>query len=596
MREYESGSEESLSKFLFNESLAMQQQNYGCYSKYNESYVPTNPDRRLSFERRGSSTSHDDILLNNNLQQQYLQIDPRYRDSRNIVNNISCNSDIKWDANPSILIEEYDDEQLNFNKSSDSIHQPLNEECIASCIDSDDIPFIDEENTSSSNLNQEIKNNSSGVSGIMIDRNNRRGSNGCRKTVSFDTINECENYDDESNVVNQHFNKSKTCEYFNEKKYDVDVDDDDDNDDDDDCNHYDDGTINEKETIFKFCKMKPSIIKKCDDDDFTIENDDSLSFYFCKNDGLTIKDDGKNSKKMNLKELSIDLSELTSDSTNNSSSNEIRCVKSVTIKTDVPKNLPYKVIWTKPSSTNNLTYGNGKVKALTKYFDCLQFSDENLMKESQSTPDLRFDNNLITKEECTRCLTDNKKLTSNEQNLILKQLKEWSQYGTMGKTDSITKCYLHNELKPLSASVLNLSSENYGKCRYLEKIYNKIDKVDINVRKCKSKSTPNIDEYILHEDLYKIETNIPDAFIINKNQFCKNKCNTIENRDINLTKNSYSFYNKSCPELFKRSQSDLINSPFHTPKNMTLKQIKKNKRIKNGREFNIHRSDVVDMG
>lgn len=562
MREYESGSEESLSKFLFNESLAMQQQNYSCYSKYNESYVPTNPDRRLSFERRGSSTSNDD-LLSNNLQQQYLHIDPRYRDSRNIVNNISCSSDFKWDANPSILIEEYDDEQINFNKSSESISAPLNEEGIASCIDSDDIPFIDEEN-----LN-EIKRNSN-VCGIMVDRNSRRGSNGCRKTVSFDTINENEIYDDES-VVNKNFNKSKTFEYFIEN-YD---------DDDDDDHHFNNGTNNENEPIFKFCKMKQSMIKKCDDYD----DDDSLSFYFCKNDGLTI-DDGKNSKKMDLKELSIDLSELTSDSTNNSSSNEIRCVKSVTI-TDVPKILPYKVIWTKPPPTNNsLKYGNGKVKALTKYFDCLQFSDENFMKESQSTPDLRFDDNLINKE----C----KKLTSNEQNLILTQLKEWSQYGTMGKTDSITKCYLHSDKKPLSSSLINLSSENYGKCRHLDKIYNKIDKVNLNV---KSKSTPNIDQYLLHEDFYKIDEKFPDAFIINKKKICKKNCNSIENRDINLTKNSYSFYNKSCPNLFKQSPIDLFNSPFHKPNNMTLKQIKKNKRNKNCGEFNIQSgSDVVDLG
>lgn len=562
MREYESGSEESLTKFLFNESLAMQQQNYSNYTKYNESYVPTNPERRSSFERRGSTTSNDD-LLSNNLQQQYLHIDPRYRDSRNIVNNISCSSDIKWDANPSILIEEYDDEQINFNKSSESIDHSLNEEGIAFGIDSDDIPFIDEENENKMNSN---------VCGIMIDRSNRRGSNGCRKTVSFDTIKENEIYDDESGVVNKHFNKSKTFEYFIENF------DDDDHDD-------DDGTTNEKEPIFKFCKMKqPIIIKKCDDDD----DDDSLSFYFCKNDGLTI-DDGKTAKKMDLKELSIDLSELTSDSTNNSSSNEIRCVKSVTIKTDVPKDLPYKVIWTKPS--NNLAYGNGKVKALTKYFDLLQFGEDNLMKESQSTPDLRFDDNKM-KRECKRCSTkdDKKKLTSNEQNLILKQLKEWSQYGTMGKTDSITKCYLHDDKKPLSTSLLNLSSENYGKCRYLDEIYNKIDKVDLNVSKCKSKSTPNIDQYLLHQDLYKIESNkLPDAFIVNKKQFCNKKCNSIENCDIKLTENSYSFYNKSCPDLFKRSQSDLFNSPFHKPKNMTLKQIKKNKRVK-------CRGDVVDFG
>lgn len=553
MREYESGSEESLSKFLFNENLAMQQQNYSGYSKYNESYVPTNPDRRLSFERRGSTTSNDD-LLTNNLQKQYLHIDPRYRDSRNIVNNISCTTDIKWDANPSILIEEYDDEQINFNKSSESINhpQPLNEESIASCIDSDDIPFIDEENL------LEIKNV---CGGIMIDRNNRRGSsNGCRKTVSFDTINENLILNDENNL---NFNKSKTFENFIEN-YD---------DDDDDENHLNDGTNNKNEPIFKFCKMKQTKIKKCDVDDD--DDDDSLSFYFCKNDGLTIDDD-KMSKKMNLNELKIDLSELTSDSTNTSSSNEIRCVKSVTIK-DVPKIQPYKVCWTKPTTTN---YGNGKVKALTKYFDFLHNFDENFIKESQSTPDLRFDDNLIKKESKT-------KLTSNEQNLILKQLKEWSLYGSMGKTDSITKCYLHSNKKPLSSSLINLSSENYGKCKHLDKIYNKIDKV--NLTNVKSKSTPNIDQFLLHEDFYKIDEKFPDAFIINKKKICKKNCNSIENCDINLTKNSYAFYNKSCPDLFK--------SPCHKPKNMTLKQIKKNKRNKNYEELNIPNSfDVVDLG
>lgn len=181
--------------------------------------------------RYSLSLSQDDILSNDQLQQ--IRFDPRYRDCRSISNiSLSSNSNGKsrnnsnnslssinsgqmfggrvtasgpampskrWDTNPSIYIEEYvddsDDKQsgsCSLNSSAEQIVQPLDEYGIKSVSSVEEIPFIDDsekEATAAATAAQSV--------GIMIDKQRREStSTTCRKTVSFDMLNESDNNND----------------------------------------------------------------------------------------------------------------------------------------------------------------------------------------------------------------------------------------------------------------------------------------------------------------------------------------------------------------------------------------------------------------
>lgn len=179
--------------------------------------------------RYSLSLSNDDILSNDQLQQ--IRFDPRYRDCRSISNiSLSSNSGGKsrnnsnnslnsvhsgqmfggsrsnvstlppksWDTNPSIYIEEYVDEPVlvssggtsSARSSNEQIVQPLDELCMKSVSSAEDIPFIDGEGPSH---------------GIMIDQ--RRRESNCRKTVSFDVLN---NEGSNNNNNNNEGNGGKT--------------------------------------------------------------------------------------------------------------------------------------------------------------------------------------------------------------------------------------------------------------------------------------------------------------------------------------------------------------------------------------------------
>lgn len=180
--------------------------NFGCY-RSNE-YLISSPHLNT---RRHSSYSHEDIM---NMKNQHIPIDPRYRDSRPFIKSSSniydnarrdfmsrrrsssslqdgvlnpfqliqmneflrrssptmgnrarsrssspnvsdkSNSNSNWNLNPSILIEEYNDNnqvEVKSNNSStnlsfNDIRQPLNEDSVAPFAGCDEIPFIDDDN------------------------------------------------------------------------------------------------------------------------------------------------------------------------------------------------------------------------------------------------------------------------------------------------------------------------------------------------------------------------------------------------------------------------------------------------------------------
>lgn len=203
----------------------------------------SNPDIYPGARRFSTSYSHEDILSNDQLDQ--IHFDPRYRDYRSAssLNNSnyrsrsnslnSCGSggnlihqyeqqkrrlsshsppliglplapQKRWDTNPSIFIEEYNDEDHLKSKTeslkSDSKSeknsketlcssieslQPLSECDIKSLGDLSQIPFIDEDSNDSAPC-RFVDDDRKTCGGIMTSGSTQR--NTCRKTVSFDVI------------------------------------------------------------------------------------------------------------------------------------------------------------------------------------------------------------------------------------------------------------------------------------------------------------------------------------------------------------------------------------------------------------------------
>lgn len=207
----------------------------------------SNPDIYPGARRFSTSYSHEDILSNDQLDQ--IHFDPRYRDYRSASSLNNCRSrsnslnsvgsggmmihqyqqfrrlsnqspprlstqspplvgvplaqQKRWDTNPSIFIEEYNDDEPLRSKtesksdsksdrnsketlcSSNESLQPLSECDIKSLCDLSEIPFIDEDSNEAAPCRFD-DDDESNRAGIMTSGNLPR--NACRKTVSFDVI------------------------------------------------------------------------------------------------------------------------------------------------------------------------------------------------------------------------------------------------------------------------------------------------------------------------------------------------------------------------------------------------------------------------
>lgn len=292
-------------------------------------------------QRRHSSYSHEDIL---NMKYQNPPVDPRYRDNRPFVNSNSslydharrdfmsrrrsssslqddmlqpfqpyhidsflrksnptiihnnsspnlsekCNSN--WNLNPSIYIEEYNDDNTTEVKSNNSsatnisyseVHQPLNEESVAPFAGCDEIPFIDDEHDNSTHfcdifmpvvncVEQQRHDSEKSLPSLIKNR----------KTVSFDLVdsNEELNRIRKANIMN----KSNTCDHITNIKFN-------------DMRRMGTKPLASTsqqpkvplESLFKFCTLKNSNIKHIPNEPTesfkkpTINvDDDSLSAYF----------------------------------------------------------------------------------------------------------------------------------------------------------------------------------------------------------------------------------------------------------------------------------------------------------------------------
>lgn len=412
--------------------------------------------------------------------------------------------------------------------------------------------------------------------GIMIDKNNRRNCNNqnYRKTVSFDTLNIGSSKDHlslrdnksqfKNKELKENIPKSKTYEYV----IDVEIE------------HQHNGTTicNNSEPIFKFnCK------KFSDDNEMPfVKNNtkksigenkggdiDKISIYFSE-ENEAIKNEIKR-KDVDLNEVALDLTGLNSDSTSSSGiggngggglgsdetppkHNENLMNELNERKLIIERDNPFRILWPKPKSYEESIFGAGKVKALKKYFDSFHINSSSGL--SNSTPELRSH---LEIPRNLKLINHTNKLTNDEHSAILKQLKEWSVYGSKDKPETPQKkicCIQKND-----------------------------DQLLI------TKSTPNLSDLIIDQDIIKFENNskefhkkFPDAYIVKRKKLCQNNCTNLNDKKINLSNLSYQF--ASCPELLDNKILEQPHTPIHQTNILTLKQIKNSRNNKKLKENN----------
>uniref|UniRef100_A0A1B0F033 Uncharacterized protein n=1 Tax=Phlebotomus papatasi TaxID=29031 RepID=A0A1B0F033_PHLPP len=437
-----------------------------------------------------------------------------------------------------IYVEEYSDDVIrkdsdsmsgnSDNRSAESIqNQPLNEDSLASCVDSDDIPFIDDDNSppsvhtylppSMSCSQQDVRQIGGGgpskSPGIIV-KSRRDSGSSCRKTVSFDIINNDEEMmpllagasnnaaTTEGNNVVVNVRKSNTCD-----------------------------SLNKDEPLTVAEKVK----KKCSG---TKERDSKIVINMVQQhqhprDGdqppaapTPSKRSSTSAVGIDLSEMTLDLSGIHSDSTTSSGGQEnnghetnsmgltdskyLRRIPLLNMcdydRVIERKNAGHRVVWsTTPPYHDDVILGNGKVRALTKYFDFLHdgtTESNKYSKRSLSYPNLQH----IVQPKGQ----NDHKLSEIERANVMVQLREWSKFGSRTPSDlPKNSCTVHCRAdKCTASSVINLTAEEYGKCPHMDEIFNRIDNVPPPNR---FKSVPDITTY--HFAPFRTHKKFPDAYI-----------------------------------------------------------------------------------
>jgi hypothetical protein len=439
------------------------------------------------------------------------------------------------------MVEEYVDDKIDDENSfkSDDLrtiisnsgsYQALNESDIKSIADSNDIPFIDDEEavmeTSSLDGNEGHR-NSNGM--------------GCRKTVSFDVI-----------------NSEKAARMFvnlndgNDKNLNL------------NCNSYQ--CFSDASDAARLRNVMRNILSE----NQVISNPSYPTNPSC--DTFRKTSQKKDDKNVDHSILVDKLKQLKSEQFEMKSS--LKPKSSTKLKS-------YKIRWDESLSemeksqdkrTDDVHVCEGKVKALATYYNSLRFlkDDSRCGHQSKSTPNL----------SCNK----NEKLSRDEQKHVLQQLKEWSKFGLKDEADTRLLCSFLKRAQ--STPILNLNNEDFGSCKSYKDLLNRIDKIESS-----TKSFPNITDYVLYDDL--VQHSPPDCFILHKKIACNPKCKNIENILINLKtrkpmsvkqRQQKSLCYASNPTLlgsFGEFESHPCRSPcYNTKKQKSIKQLKNQRRRK----------------
>lgn len=562
--------------------------------------------RDFMSRRRSSSSLQEDILrpfqliqMNEYLRKSSPTMNRTRSNSPNALSDKS-NSNSNWNLNPSILIEEYDDRQIEVevksNNSSNNlsctneVHQPLNEESVAG---GNDIPFIDDEHDHSTATIVNVPCDTFTYVDMQRQQQPTAGTttaaaaaadfvNKNRKTVSFDLMDSM----DELNRIrlsNVALNKSNTCDHLIGVRTNncrmptpcgvCNVQ----------CPNSDAvagiTTTVTNEPIFKFCTWKkssaavtpptnertesfnqhPPVVDHSLSDCSCFHNDNSSAYFGDSvNEHRTDRRCGRRSSSsiVDAKTMNLDLSDLQSDSTN--SSNDPRSNSNGFGAK--PSKFAYITAWKPPVFFDKIHFGQGKVQALRNYFERMKFPVDVVAPTSQSTPDL----SASTEGYCTQ------KLNAAERQKVLEQLQEWSEFGTSDRPKCKDACVATSQ--PIMRSVLNLT---------VTASFNDNSPTDANTYTA-WQSAPDVREH----------KKFPDAYIVRRRQ----KIHT------NIDTNSHD-WRKSCPELDRTAQpkpfiissklkTNIHSSPCHRSNNQTLRRIKQHQKANRMAKCCRHRSDA----
>lgn len=311
---------------------------------------------------------------------------------------------------------------------------------------------------------------------------------------------------------------------------------------------------------------------------------------------------------VNQNELNLNLSELKSSSSLSSSCTSLNEGKKS--KTTIPNELlkysgknvssmkilnpRYKSHWEFKNENNNKKtkkFGEGKVKELAEHFEQMKLEIENPQRRYQVNNrkisdylknDFKYQS---TPELCNYRKRNENKLTKFEEEKVLQQLKEWSEYGTKGKELN------SGGLRSYNSDIHINKNERYkndefnnvmgpNELHYLSSYW----KSETNLNECFKKL--NI-EYKIPKSYENLSSICIETVIMSNNdreptkyyQSEKNINNNFIPVHMNGIKSSSPNYlYKSCPELYQKYSIYKMNnhSPPHSSKFMTLRKLKRN--------------------
>jgi hypothetical protein len=445
----------------------------------------SNPDIYPGARRFSTSYSHEDILSNDQLDQ--IHFDPRYRDYRsasslnyrsrsNSLNSAGSGGNLiqqyqqfrrlsshsppllaplapqkRWDTNPSIFIEEYNEEEHVKSKtesksesksdskrnskdtlcSSNESLQPLSEGDIKSFGDLSQIPFIDEDSNESAPCrfpDDECERKTCGIMSSGAQRNT------CRKTVSFDVIMEGSTSQHRHLFTNNGKNSPKPP---NSNPYSTD-----------------------KNPLF-------------------------YGSHQLNRANVRATRDGINRHTQSHTSVP--------NSSSSSSSCDDHCTlvdKLIRLKREEKGNVRQKLVSAKLGCKGRWDGGDksnvceGKVKALTTYFNSLPYmSDEcNCISIHHSTPDLSVS-----------CPGD--RLSIAEMEDVRRQLKEWSEFGLKKSPQDKLACTFFEHSSPSTLlKACSRENEQINACKYHPDERKKLDKVEQRHKKNFHNSFGNLED------------------------------------------------------------------------------------------------------
>lgn len=515
------------------------------------------------FTRRRSSSSLQDEMIQpfKTFQQKAVRVgsdgvhrksNPTITTSGGSLSEKSTTS--KWDVNPSIFIEEYDESKYSTaaeeNRSPSSstkslvkpdveLHEPLDAESVASLVGDEELPFIDDELANQSDESEPIYVPTAMQSHEYVGSRKAPPIVKNRKTVSFDLV-------EKINGCDINMNKSKTCGHITNISF------------------SDIASKRNCSQSVEIAKTKPNInvrsfnyetpisvdhpkpnpmprMKREDSDD---TEPDNLSAYFDNDEPSHNQCAVGQRKHIDEDAVALDLTGLvSSDSTSPPIQTPPLAVPEDEEIAPVPKprqSKPMEFIykeqkrwqpssWVPTNLYDRLAFGNGKVQALRSFFE----GHQNRKQKTESSPDLRRKSN---------------KLTSAEQQSVIQQLREWSEFGSQPNL--------------VSQSVDNVVWPNRDACQTCHQLtHQSFPDIDMECRRIKPTS--------------RCSSSKPTAYLIRKKD---NICS----RSTHNTNNNNAL-SQSVPELFQKptrmvyvpSNPKLVyGSPCGGPKFLTLRKIK----------------------